>query len=247
MTTSTYPGDQIVQSRKSGQSAPSPKDNLILSKLDEPTYQRFVSQLQLVSLEQKTVLFEAGSPKQQVYFPISAVIASQSHLANGSVIDVNITGCRGMLIAGPCCGTLSNDSAVVRAAGLAYRLDTAAFIDTIRHDESALMKFLSLSQTHHQKMAKNLACGQHHSVRQRVAKFLLQFMDLLDDHQVACTHQEMADSLGVRREAVSIVLKTLDQEGILQIMRGAVKVTDRSALLGCACECYEELLAIGSQ
>jgi CRP-like cAMP-binding protein len=247
MTTSTYPSNPIVHPRKSGQSAPSPKDNLILRKLDEPAYQRFLSQLQLVSLEQKTVLFEAGSSKQQVYFPTSAVIASQSHLANGSVIDVNITGCRGMLVAGPCCGTISNDSAVVRAAGLAYRLDTAAFIDTIRHDESALMKFLSLSQTHHQKMAKNLACGQHHSVRQRVAKFLLQFMDLLDKHQVACTHQEMADSLGVRREAVSIVLKALDQEGILQIMRGAVKVTDRSALLSCACECYEELLAIGQQ
>lgn len=245
MKTATEPTEPHISYCPEAKAGRSPKDNLILRQLGEAAYQRLLPHLQAVALKKNSVLSEAGSGKPHVYFPIDAVVASQRHLADGSMIDVSITGCHGLLLAGPCCGVASDDSVVVRFAGMAYRSETPQFIDMIRHDEETLMKFLSLSQTHHQKMAKRLACNQHHSAKQRVAKWLLQFMDLLDSDNIACTHQEMADSLGVRREAVSLILKNLDQEGILQIHRGAVTVLDRQLLTTRACACYGEWLAIG--
>jgi CRP-like cAMP-binding protein len=165
-------------------------------------------------------------------------------VAEGLVVDVGITGHQGMLVTGGCCGAVSTDSAVVRVAGSAYRLATQEFLELLRDDEDGMMKFLSLAEIRQQKMAKNLACSHHHSVQQRVAKLLLQLMDLIGDNRIALTHQEMADSLGTRREAVSNMLKKLEQAGILHILRGAVDVQDRSLLMDHACACYEELLAI---
>lgn len=242
MKTASDPAGLTPSRHQQAKAGRSPKDNLILRQLGEAAYQRLLPHLQPVLLKKNTLLSEPGSSKPHVYFPIDAVVASQRHLADGSMIDASIIGCHGLLLAGPCCGVATDDSAVVRVTGMAYRLETPQFIDMIRHDEVTLMKFLSLSQIHHQKMAKQLACNQHHTARQRVAKLLLQFMDLVDSDTIACKHQEMADSLGVRREAVSLILKSLDQEGILQIQRGAVTVLDRQLLSACACECYGEWL-----
>jgi len=52
------------------------------------------------------------------------------------------------------------------------------------------------------------------------------------------THQEIADSLGIRRESVTLTAGKLSQEGLLEISRGQLRVLNRPELEARACECY---------
>ena len=217
-----------------------PQNNLILQELNAPIYQRLLPRLQFVSLNKGDVLYEKGSSQQGVYFPINAVLALQTQMSDGFVSDVALIGNRSMTIAGVCCG-VSYDRAIVRVSGLAYRMGVQDFIATVRVDATTWMQLLELSKQRLMQLSKNIACARHHASEQRIARYLLDLMDITDSSDIHLTHQELADGVGVRRESVSLILKELERSHAVLIERGSVGILDRSALLDCACECYEEL------
>ena len=47
--------------------------------------------------------------------------------------------------------------------------------------------------------------------------------------------------LGVRRASVSEVLRPLQERGVIQNQRGAIKILDRAALESLTCECYRKV------
>ncbi len=63
----------------------------------------------------------------------------------------------------------------------------------------------------------------------RIAEFLLanQFSDSI---QLKLTHHQIADELGTSREVVSRILKDMENEGIITLSRGAIKIKDADAL-----------------
>jgi CRP/FNR family transcriptional regulator len=63
----------------------------------------------------------------------------------------------------------------------------------------------------------------------RIAEFLLanQFSD---STQLKLTHHQIADELGTSREVVSRILKDMENEGIITLSRGAIKIKDADAL-----------------
>ena len=218
-----------------------PQNNLILQELSEPMYQSLLPRLQLVSLNKGDVLYEKGSSQQGVYFPVSAVPALQTEMADGFVSDVALIGNRSMTVAGLCSTGVSYDRAIVRVSGLAYRMGIQDFVSTVRQDASTLLQLLDLSKQRLMQLSKNIACARHHSTEERVARYLLDLMDITDTSDIHLTHQELADGVGVRRESVSLILKELERNYVVLLERGSVGILDRTALLGCACECYEEL------
>lgn len=54
--------------------------------------------------------------------------------------------------------------------------------------------------------------------------------------RVAATHQELASELGSAREVVSRLLKRLEREGVLQLSRGAIEISDGRRLRALADE-----------
>lgn len=217
-----------------------PQDNLILSQLSQQAYQRFMTKLRLVSLNKREVLYESGSTlRTGVYFPVTAAISLLAHLPDGCVNELVSVNHEGMVVAGACCGTLSFDRAQVRTAGLAYRMEVPEFMAAIRNDEATMFDLVLWSQRRVRRMAQSLSCISHHSVEQRLAKYLLVDLDNTGVDTIECTHQEIADSLGVRRESVSLILKHLEDEQAIQLRRGTIGVLNRQALVDSVCECYE--------
>jgi len=200
-----------------------------------------LTKLQLVSLNKSDVLYEKGSTQQGVYFPVNAVLALQSEMSDGFVSDVSLVGNRSMTVAGLCCTGVGYDRAIVRVSGLAYRMGVQDFVSTVRTEASTLFQLLDLSKQRLMQMSKNIACARHHSTEQRVARYLLDLMDITNTSDIHLTHQELADGVGVRRESVSLILKELERNRVVLLERGSVGILDRTALLECACECYEEL------
>jgi Mn-dependent DtxR family transcriptional regulator len=63
-------------------------------------------------------------------------------------------------------------------------------------------------------------------------------LDKTQGHTLEITHQEIADTLGIRRESVTLTAGKLNQEGLIEVRRGQLEVLDRPGLEAKACECY---------
>jgi hypothetical protein len=53
------------------------------------------------------------------------------------------------------------------------------------------------------------------------------------------THDFIATMMGTDRSTVSLAALVLQKKGIINYVRGAVKIVNRRELEKCACECYD--------
>ena len=87
-------------------------------------------------------------------------------------------------------------------------------------------------------MSQAAVCNRHHSVEQRLCRWLLMSLDRLPADEIAVTQELIANMLGVRREGVTAAAGQLQDAGILRYKRGHITVLDRPALERRTCECY---------
>jgi CRP-like cAMP-binding protein len=85
------------------------------------------------------------------------------------------------------------------------------------------------------------ACNNHHTVQQRIARWLLMLDDRSDQKTLFMTHQLLSKMLGVRRSGVSEIAKQLQRQEVIDYYRGKIKILDRPTLEQIACECYQIL------
>jgi Crp-like helix-turn-helix domain len=79
-----------------------------------------------------------------------------------------------------------------------------------------------------------LALGRSALVAPAVAR------DLCDSEGLPSTQEFLAQIIGARRNAVSIVAHAFQQAGIVSHSRGHIEITDSDGLLKTSCECYGE-------
>lgn len=91
------------------------------------------------------------------------------------------------------------------------------------------------------QMAQTVVCNRHHTLDQRLCRWLLLSLDRLPTNQLHMTHELIATMLGVRREGVTVAAGKLQNAGIIEYSRGDITILDRSALESRACECYAAL------
>ena len=96
------------------------------------------------------------------------------------------------------------------------------------------------------------ACNAVHSVEARLSRWLLRARDLHDGRTLPLTQELLAQMIGVRRNAISIVAHELQKAGIIGYSRGQIEIIDVAALRARSCECHaairarlERLLASG--
>ena len=68
------------------------------------------------------------------------------------------------------------------------------------------------------------------SLDKRVAAFLLEESVIEDTEDLKITHEAIANHLGSHREVITRMLKYFQNEGMVSISRGSVKITDRAKL-----------------
>ena len=67
---------------------------------------------------------------------------------------------------------------------------------------------------------------------ERVAQFLAQRWRETGQSELQVTHQEIANELGTAREVVTRVLRSLEEQGIVNLTRGSIKLANMAALSG---------------
>jgi CRP-like cAMP-binding protein len=88
------------------------------------------------------------------------------------------------------------------------------------------------------QMAQSAVCNRHHSVEQRLCRWLLLTLDRAASRELIMTQELVASILGVRREGITEAAGNLQRAGIISYRRGHIAVLDRPGLESRVCECY---------
>jgi CRP-like cAMP-binding protein len=88
------------------------------------------------------------------------------------------------------------------------------------------------------QVAQTAACNRLHDIQQRLSRWLLMTQDRVDSASLPITHDFIATMMGTDRSTVSLAALLMQKNGIIDYVRGAVKIVNRRKLEQSACECY---------
>jgi CRP-like cAMP-binding protein len=85
----------------------------------------------------------------------------------------------------------------------------------------------------------SVACNGAHSLKQRLARWLLMMRDRGDGPTLEITQSLLAEMLGVHRPTITNTFRELEAAGLIERGRRHVTLLDRPGLLKASCECYQ--------
>jgi CRP-like cAMP-binding protein len=213
--------------------------NVILLSLPDEEYNLLRPHLEPVDLPQYEIFHEPGEKIDFAYFLNEGMTSLVALSVDGRSVEVGIVGKEGMvgmsLMVGILRGTFR---AIMQMAGNGSRIRSEVFqailpcTSTLRSELSrfALMQGIQVAQL--------AACNRLHDIDQRLARWLLMCQDRVDSQLLPLTHEFLAQMLGTGRPSVTLAAGALESSGLIENMRGTVKILNRKSLEEAACECY---------
>lgn len=214
--------------------------NLLLRSLAVTERRLVATHLEEVQLRTGEVLFEPGDDVTHVTFPLDGTVATLLvPLREGRTIETATVGHEGAIGGVVSQGFLpAFNRAVVQIGGPALRV-SASRMQSAKQASPVLRNALTrYSDCLLAQVLQSVACNAVHPIEQRSAKWLLTLHDRLGTDTLPVTQELLADMLGVRRTYLSGVLSRLQQQGLIQVGRGRITITNRHALQQAACECH---------
>lgn len=216
-----------------------PRQNHFLAALPDSTWTRWRGQLEAVDLPLDKSLSTSRATPAYVYFPTTAIVSLLYLTQDGVSTEVCAVGNDGAIGMDALMGENSTAiQAVVQSAGLGYRLNSQAVRHELSQGGPVLPMLLRYAHTQVAQMAQMAVCNHFHSVEQKFCRRLLISLDRSADNELAVTHEQFANLLGVRRESITAAAHKLQLSGVIRYRRGHVTVLDRQRLERGACECY---------
>jgi CRP-like cAMP-binding protein len=220
-------------------SGPSRPSNHLLQTLPTAELELLRPHLATVELAKETVLFEAGAPIGEVYLPHSGMISMIVGFAEGETVEVAKIG-RDSIVGGAAAlhDGLSLANAVVIVPGVASVI-AADRLHAVMEESEVLRHLLVRHQQALSVQAQQAAaCHASHTVESRLSRWLLHARELCGVEPLPLTQECLAELLGVRRNAISIVAHAFQEAGLIRYSRGNIEIIDLEGLRKTACECY---------
>jgi CRP-like cAMP-binding protein len=201
---------------------------------------RLMPELEHISCHRGQVLMDADSSLDHVYFPDGGVVSVVAVYADGSIIEmatIGREGCTGMqAVFG---AKSSSVRLLVQIPGSAARMSRAAFARAM--DQMPSFRNLMYAYVHAflEQVMVSVACNGAHSLKQRLARWLLMMRDRGDDDALAITQGLLAEMLGVQRPTITNAARELEDAGLVARGRRQVTILDRQGLTKASCECYQ--------
>ena len=216
-----------------------PVHNGLLSALPPATFERLRPHLERVNLKAHARLMKPDMRTKYVCFVEAGLVSLILSLEDGAAIEIGLIGREGLIGVLPALGASTVASeAIVQIAGSALCLRT----EVLRYEvglepelRNVLVRFLEALFI---QVSQSVACNGHHTLGQRLARWLLMAADRGRTHEITLSHEFLAMMLGVRRPGVTIALGELKKAGIVQTGHGRIVIRDRKRLEAAACECY---------
>ena len=220
--------------------------NRLLAALPARDYDRVMMAADIVPLKVKVVLHRPGESIDHVYFPGGGFCSEVSVLQDGTMVEVATIGREGMvgLAAVIDGGPVPSVTIVLAETDICYRMSAEAF----RREMNRRGRFYELV-THYGlalvgTIMQATACHAVHSVKQRLARWLLLAQDRVRKADFPMTQEFVAMMLGASRPTVTVVAQTLQKAGLITYRHGRVTIVDRKGLEKVSCECYRAVTSL---
>lgn len=214
--------------------------NHLLRSASDVDGQRLLGMVTRVDGAQLNVLQRPGQEIDHVYFPDSGWVSMVALLDNGRSAEVGLVGREGMLGLEVALGNpVASFQWLVQGPGTLLRMsvsDFQAFLAASPLFKGALFGFVQHFQD---QVAQTAVCNAHHTVEQRLARWILMSRDRSDDDVVPLTHELLSVMLGVRRAGVSIAFQQLRKVGCIDYDPASVTIKDRVRLEEATGGCYQ--------
>jgi CRP-like cAMP-binding protein len=207
--------------------------------IEADEFERLRPLLESVVLPQGTLLATAGEPVDELWFPHGAIVSAVVRLNDGEAVEAGLIGAEGVIGIEAFWGLpRSLLTTVVQVPGR---------VDRVRADvlRAQLDAFPSLGRAVFHfggallaSIAQIAACNATHTLRQRMARWLLMAHDRAGRNRFRLTHEFIATMINVRRAGVSQFASEMRAAGAIAYTRGEIEVVDRSVLERESCECY---------
>lgn len=218
------------------------RGNAILAQLPAREFDALSASAEVVQLETRQPVYDAGGAIPCVYFPIDSVFSMVATTQERTVVEVATIGREGMAGLPLFLGVSSSPHAsFCQIAGRSVRLG-ADDLRRLLGDDGMLHRALSrFTQATMVQMAQNVLCNSVHTAEQRAARWLLTTEDRMGRSEFVLTQEFLAQMLGVRRPTVSDLARRLQGRQLIRYRRGTMVITDRKGLEVAACPCYDIL------
>ena len=213
--------------------------NKILSAIPDDEYKLMRPELTYVGLPSHLSLHEPTQNIVFVYFPNRGMVSQVVVTKDGRTVEVGVVDKEGYVGAGLAAG-LSRSSVreIMQIAGDGFRIMGNALGRVLRSAPQLQVMLNRHTGLQGMQVAQTAACNRLHDIEQRLSRWLLMTQDRVDSGVLPITHDFIATMMGTDRSTVSVAAAVLQKKGIIEYVRGAVKIVNRRKLEKSACECY---------
>jgi CRP-like cAMP-binding protein len=217
------------------------RENRLLAALNPTDYALVRPHLSTACFERGAILQEQEAPVAHVYFPMSGLVSLVSVMKDGHEIETAVVGRDGAVgFVG-----LGRWNAFARAT---VQIPATCAVITESHFRAAVSQserlrdlMLRFREALFVQVHQTAACNALHPLEDRLARWLLQALDLTDERELPVTQESIAKMLGVRRTSVTLIANRLQADGLIRYRRGHIVVLNRMGLEEVACECYRAI------
>ncbi len=215
------------------------RTNRLLETLPTSELTFLLASTESVELPVRTILYEPGIRPRYAYFLTSGIASIVRNTANGSVVEVGIIGREGLVGAIHLLGPLELPTqSFMQISGSGRRIllaDLGKIFNIAPSLHRRISEFIQFRVINACQLA---ACNASHSVEQRLARWLLNIQDRMQEDTFALTHEFLAEMLAVQRPTLSIVAKQFQMARIVAYRHGQMQILEHDTLQGLACDCY---------
>ena len=218
--------------------------NQLLQALPADELELLGARLKPLQMVREAVLVGAGAAPAQVVFPHGGAVSIVLNLSEGQSVEVAMVGREGVIGGFEALGEATSlAGAIVLFPAAASTIELADFKIVAAQSPALRSLLIRHGQARLAQAQQAAACNAVHSVEERLSQWLLRARDLHDGRTLPLTQELLAQMIGVRRNAISIVAHALQQAGIISYSRGQIEIIDVAALRERACECHAAIRA----
>src|SRR3984885_3844693 len=216
-----------------------PRNRLLLA-LPSRNLKRLMPELEQIRCQRAQVLMAADTALDHVFFPDSGVVSVVAVYADGSIIEMATVGREGCTGVQAILGAKrSSVQLLVQIPGSAAKMSRVAFTQAMQSMPSFRSVMDAYVQAFLEQVMVSVACNGAHSLKQRLARWLLMMRDRSDGETLPITQSLLAEMLGVQRPTITNAARELERAGLIERGRREITILDRQGLTEATCECYQ--------
>src|SRR6202035_1645620 len=160
--------------------------------------------------------------------------------ANGSIIEMATIGREGCSGVQAIFGAKSSSvRLLVQIPGSATKMWRGAFTRAMGSMPSFRVLMYAYVQAFLEQVMVSVACNGAHSLKERLARWLLMMRDRGDDDTLPITQSLLAEMLGVQRPSITNAAREFERAGLIARGLRQITIIDRRGLTEASCECYQ--------